>query len=333
MEDIATPLVTILTPCYNASKYISRLLCSVIEQDYPKIQMIVIDDGSTDDSAEIIKSYIPEFNKKGYSLQYYFQENSGQSTAINRGLKKVKGEFLLWPDSDDYYGDKDTISLLVKTLQTLPDDYAMARTWINYIDENSLAKTEVIGPGLEEAEFENCLYGRNFYFQPGCVIVDFKKLIEVTSLEIYTDKNAGQNWQLYLPILHKYKCKTIPQAKYNVLCRAQSHSRGQYKTFDEIDARITSYENTLLDTLDRIKTLDVSKRETYKNDICKKYAYERFLNAMVARKSDAAKKYRKTLKQYNIGLPQKELLKYNLLRFNLLGITIKLWGFFRSKFL
>ena len=50
----------------------------------------------------------------------------------------VKGEFLLWPDSDDYYRDADAIEVLVRTLQGLPEEYAMARTWINFIDEDSL---------------------------------------------------------------------------------------------------------------------------------------------------------------------------------------------------
>lgn len=87
-------LVSLLTPCYNMEKYIFRLLDSVLSQTYPTVEMIIIDDGSSDKSADIIKSYIPKFSERGYSLKYVFQENSGQSVAIQNGLLLVKGKYL-----------------------------------------------------------------------------------------------------------------------------------------------------------------------------------------------------------------------------------------------
>lgn len=61
-------LVSIITPCYNTGGVIHRLLDSVLEQDYPSISMLVIDDGSADNSKEVILSYIPLFEKKGYNF-------------------------------------------------------------------------------------------------------------------------------------------------------------------------------------------------------------------------------------------------------------------------
>lgn len=323
------PLVTILTPCYNSGKFIHRLLDSVLHQDYPNIQMIVVDDGSTDNSAEIIKFYILKFEQKGYRLEYYYQHNGGQSVAINWGLKKVRGEYLLWPDSDDYYRDSDTISKLVDILSELPEDYAMARTWINYLDENNLENIGIAGPDYGEPNFEDCLFCRNFYFAAGCVIVDFKKLKEVTSLEIYTDRHAGQNWQLYLPILYKYKCKTIPEAKYNVLCRAESHSRGLYKTLEQINTKLYSYEKTLLSTLDGIQDLDTDRREVYKKLIREKYAYERFGNALIANNKSKAQKHYAVLKELGVCIANKDLLKYYLIKLNLLGIIRRVHTFLK----
>ena len=77
-------LVSVLTPCYNTGRYVHRLLDSVLTQTYPFIEMVIIDDGSTDDSSAVIQSYIPKFKAKGYELRYYYQKNSGQSVAIER---------------------------------------------------------------------------------------------------------------------------------------------------------------------------------------------------------------------------------------------------------
>lgn len=331
MDTNSKPLVSVLTPCYNTGRYIHRLLDSVIMQDYPRIQMIVVDDGSTDGSADIIKSYVPLFHGKGYTLEYYRQENAGQSSAINRGLKKVRGEYLLWPDSDDFYRDDDTISLLVETLRALPGDYAMARTWINYLDENSLDVIGVDGPDKGESEFENCLFARNFCFPPGGVIVDFEKLREATSLEIYCDRNAGQNWQLYLPILFKYKCRTIPQAKYNVLSRADSHSRGRYKSPEELIAKTNSYENTILVTLDGIKGLSSTKKEEYKKAIRKKYAGERFAVAMSSGDRRMILKYKAELKSLGLSLDKRDAVKCSLAALHLLGLARRINAFTKAR--
>ena len=120
-------LVSILTPCYNGEKYIWRLLDSVIDQTYPNIEMFVIDDGSTDNSANLIKSYIPKFESKGYSLTYIYQENSGQAGAINTGLKKISGEYLVWPDADDWYNTNTAITDLVEVFENSPDNVGLVR--------------------------------------------------------------------------------------------------------------------------------------------------------------------------------------------------------------
>ena len=72
--------------------------------------MIVVDDGSTDNSKETIESYKSKFEEKGYSLLYIYQNNNGQAAAIDKGLKYVSGEYLIWPDSDDYFSFPSSIS-------------------------------------------------------------------------------------------------------------------------------------------------------------------------------------------------------------------------------
>jgi glycosyltransferase involved in cell wall biosynthesis len=93
MSDL--PLVSIITPSYNQGQFLEATLCSVLEQDYPRLEYIVIDGGSTDDSPEILARYTSR-------LAYWeSQPDRGQAHAINKGLQRAHGDFLGWLNSDD----------------------------------------------------------------------------------------------------------------------------------------------------------------------------------------------------------------------------------------
>ena len=91
------PLVSVIIPVYNGERYLEAALKSVIEQDYCPIEIIVVDDGSTDKSAEIAK-YFKE-------IQYIFQSNKGPgpANARNTGIRAVKGEYIAFLDADDIW--------------------------------------------------------------------------------------------------------------------------------------------------------------------------------------------------------------------------------------
>lgn len=98
MQPMATcsiPL-SIIIPVYNKAEYVARCLNSIIEQDYTDFEIIIIDDGSTDESASIIK----QFTDKRINLIHTV--NQGVSAARNRGMAEAKGKYLLFVDSDDY---------------------------------------------------------------------------------------------------------------------------------------------------------------------------------------------------------------------------------------
>ena len=80
--------VSIITPCFNGEKFISRYFDSILEQTYKNIEVIFINDGSTDTTEKIVEQYISTFNKHGIEFIYIYQENKGQAAALNNGLKK-----------------------------------------------------------------------------------------------------------------------------------------------------------------------------------------------------------------------------------------------------
>lgn len=267
-------LVSVLTPSYNCEKYIHRLLDSILKQTYPFIEMHVIDDGSTDHTKELIERYIPKFAQRGYKLNYVYQENQGQSGAINNGLKMIKGEYFVWPDADDFYKTDDAIETLVNSLKDTDDSVGMTRCMLEYLNEKDLSfhsaadTTRIFSDRL----FEDCLYSRNYWYNPGGYMMKTKALkAAIPDLEIYTEHDAGQNWQLMLPVLYSHRCLTVNRIMYSVLLRQSSHSRGRYVAREKSKKLINSYRNTIVSTLERMPEMPEKERRYYINKINRMY--------------------------------------------------------------
>jgi glycosyltransferase involved in cell wall biosynthesis len=101
--------ISVITPNYNYAKYIGQTIESVVSQDYDNIEHIIVDDGSTDNSIEIIMSFKEKYPDK---IKLIKQENMGQTIAINVGLKAATGDIICWINSDDYY-NKNVFSMII----------------------------------------------------------------------------------------------------------------------------------------------------------------------------------------------------------------------------
>jgi len=127
------PLVSIITPSYNQGKFLEETIQSVLGQDYPDLEYIIIDGGSTDRSVEIIRKYS---SRLGWWVS---EPDQGQTDAINKGFTKASGKILAWLNSDDTYLP-GAISEAVAYLQAHPEA-GMVYGDANLIDE----KGQVIG--------------------------------------------------------------------------------------------------------------------------------------------------------------------------------------------
>jgi glycosyltransferase involved in cell wall biosynthesis len=126
------PLVSVVTPSYNQANFLEQTLRSVLEQDYPRIEYLVVDGASTDHSVEIIRKYsameskslLPKSQEQALGLHkidwWISEKDNGQGEAINKGFSRATGEIMAWLNSDDYYLP-NAISAAVKTLQQNPD--------------------------------------------------------------------------------------------------------------------------------------------------------------------------------------------------------------------
>lgn len=310
-------LVSILTPCYNGSIFIHRLLDSILEQTYNEIEMFVINDGSIDNTEEIVISYIPKFEDKGYTLKCINQSNQGQGSAINNGLKLINGNYLVWPDSDDYYASSLAIEKMVDVLDK-NDKYSIVRTFANVLDETTLIKIgesggKIFSENRKTDLFEDCLFIKNnFWFGAGDYMLRTEILFtNYPEREIYTsNKFGGQNWQLMLPLFYNKKCYTIEEFLYNVVSRDDSHSRGTFiSTNDQIN-KLREHRNIIVETLKRLKAMPNVEKQEYQRLIYVKYEKQLINLLSIINKKGALKRLKILRKEYGVRLSFKEFLVF-----------------------
>lgn len=254
-------LVSIITPCYNGEKLIHRLFDSVLSQDYPQIEMLVVDDGSKDQTRSVVEGYVEAFENKGYTLKYIYQDNAGQAAAINKALPLVEGEYLVWPDADDFFLVDSAISVMARTLASLDESYATVRCWENFIDENTLQVVYQNHPSpSEEHLFEEYFTGKATVAVSGTHMVRMECFDKVNPARQIFDKRYPQNFQMLLPLNYSYKIHTICQTLFGILIRQNSHSRCD-ETYEQHIDDSQGYKEILDHTFASIAAMSQNDRE------------------------------------------------------------------------
>lgn len=121
------PMVSVIIAAYNAEKYVGQAIDSVLAQSYPSVEVIVVDDGSTDRTAAIVKGY-------GARVRYLHQENAERSAARNHGMRQARGAYLNFLDADDLLAP-EKLAEQVAFLEEHPE-YEVAYSRVGYFSES-----------------------------------------------------------------------------------------------------------------------------------------------------------------------------------------------------
>jgi len=190
------PLISIITPSYNQGQFLEETIRSVLLQDYPAIEYIIIDGGSTDNSKAIIEKYK---KKLAWSVS---EVDNGQADAINKGLEKATGKFVAWLNSDDIYTE-NAVSSAIDKLKSNPDCGMIFSNVLSIDSESSIFNTMLYGNwGIHE------LMQFNIIGQPGVFMR--KKAIEDVGF-LNPKFHFLMDHHLWLKIALKYPIKHVDE--------------------------------------------------------------------------------------------------------------------------
>jgi glycosyltransferase involved in cell wall biosynthesis len=147
------PLVSIVVPCYNHGKYVREAIESVASQDYPRIELIVLDDGSTDDTRALLAHYTGRFHVESHP-------NMGQSRTLNKGWAMSRGEILAYLSADDFLLP-GAVAAAVEKLAASPD------VVLTYCDFNHVDRSSQVLRTIRTPEFRYSDLAVRMVCQPG----------------------------------------------------------------------------------------------------------------------------------------------------------------------
>lgn len=150
---MSSPLVSAIIPVYNGERYIADAIDSVFRQEYRPLEVIVVDDGSSDGTLGVVAAY-------GDTVRVISQKNSGQAVARNVGLTAAKGKYIAFLDADDVWSDDHLAELLPPLLDGSCD---VARGLVTYVRDKGLATEEISESVFLEPLVGACVYDASVF--------------------------------------------------------------------------------------------------------------------------------------------------------------------------
>lgn len=231
------PLVSVIIPAYNAERFIDRTIHSVLAQTYENLEVIVVDDGSSDRTAEIVKS-IAQTDSRLIFLQ---QSNSGVAAARNLAIARSRGEFIAPIDADDIWYPQN-IERQVECFERSDSNVGLVYSWSVDINEDDELMGEVRTSQIEGQVYQTLML-HNFMGNASCCLIRRACLEQVGYNPQLREQNAqgGEDWELYLHIAEQYQFRVVPaflvgyrKFSNSMSCNYQAMAKAHYLIWQTI---------------------------------------------------------------------------------------------------
>lgn len=219
-------LISIITPGYNCGHTVHRLLDSILAQTWQNMEYIFVNDGSIDNTAEVLEQYRPRFAQRGIPMTVLTQPNGGIAAAVACGLQHAAGEYLCWCDADDYY-EPDAMEVRAAFLDAHPA-YAWVSGKTDVHDGDGLDVSFTLSPPADMAEkgqmFMRFLRDDDAYYCCGAHMLRTSVLLRANPDRYIYPLRTGQNLQMLLPVLYEERGYALDRTVYHYVRDQNSHS-------------------------------------------------------------------------------------------------------------
>lgn len=310
------PKVSIIVPVYNTQKYIEKCLNSLLNQTFKDVEIILVNDGSKDNSETIIKKYIENFADK---IKYISKENEGLSKARNDGAKLATGEYIMFVDSDDYIAN----DLIENLKQYMDRKIDLIKYKLLTVDENDIEINKVDGPVFEEVKGEKAFE----------ILRTTDLMLEVACVYLYRREFWNKHKFEFTPKLYHEDFGLIPLVLVQANSVVSTKNYGYYylQTNNSI-TRNTDYTKSIKRANDvlihydnMIGVLKKSNLTKKTEEILKEYYTNAVLNKVKELKKKDRKNYIKEIKNRKLIKNIKAHNLKQLVKKMLLNISIDLF--------
>ncbi len=221
---MSTPLITVIVPVYNIEKYLERCVRSIQSQTYTNLEILLVDDGSTDSSGEICDTLAREDAR----ICVIHKENGGSSSARNMGIARARGKYLGFVDSDDYI-TADMYELLYRGITSF--DAQIAQAGRDEIDESGKKLPNICEPPEEKVFIEAQDFLKEMLLHRGdcsfCTKLVKKDLFETG---MFPEGELNEDFHLMVQLMERVKgVVSLPEQTYHVFYRVGSNTRKESK--------------------------------------------------------------------------------------------------------
>lgn len=314
------PILSVIVPVYNTERYVEKCLESIAKQTMKDLEIIIVNDGSEDNSETVIKQWI-EKNNRTISIKYIKKKNGGLSDARNYGVREAEGKYISFVDSDDYI-DKD---LYENLKQYMEENIDLIKFKMKTVNEQGEIIEKLDGPIFEECTGEEAfeeLCSFEKYIDPACIYL-YKREFFIKNKFQYELGTYHEDFGLTpLIMINAKSFISVKEYGYNYLQSNNSITR------NENNVKNVKKANDILKHYDNM----INKIEKYKITKNTKDLVKRYYTNTVILKAKELQKQEKEFKNYIKEIKQRKLYKnikpYNikqLIKRILLSISVNLY--------